>query len=200
MRLLETIRIENGTPENLLFHQKRFSDSRKILLACKIHIDLASIINAHFENKYKTGLYKYRIVYSKQIEQVDFIPYSIPSIQSLKIVTDDQIEYSYKYYNRNCIDNIFVERGDCDDILIVKNGLIADTSYANILFYNGKDWITPEKPLLKGTQRAMLLERELIHTADIRFNDMVHFEKARLINAMIRFEDEQDVEIENIIQ
>ena len=68
------------------------------------------------------------------------------------------------------------------------------------LFFNGKHWITPEKPLLQGTQRAFLLEKEIIKTANIRVEDLVNFENARLINAMIRFEDEVDIDIKNIIK
>ena len=46
----------------------------------------------------------------------------------------------------------------------------------------------------------MLLEKEMIKTADIRFYDLHHFKKVRLVNAMIRFEDELDIKIENIIK
>lgn len=47
-------------------------------------------------------------------------------------------------------------------------------------------------------QRAKLLHEEKIKTADIRVEDLKYFDKARLINAMIRFEDQLDVPVENI--
>ena len=78
------------------------------------------------------------------------------------------------------------------------NGLITDSSTANLLYYNGNQWLTPTFPLLKGTQRAKLLEQEKIQVADIRPSDLHNFKKVRLINAMLRFEDEIDVLIENI--
>ena len=115
------------------------------------------------------------------------------------MVIDDEINYSHKYHNRNHLENLFSQKGDCGDILIVKNGLITDTSFANILFYNGKEWLTPANPLLKGTQRKFLLETEKVSTADIRPSDLKYFKRARLVNAMMRFEDETGVNLSNII-
>lgn len=199
MKLLETIRFENGKFENLDFHQKRMNLSRKALFGCKISISLPEILKHHIKDKPAKGLFKCRLIYSNQIEKVELIPYSIPKINSLKMVFDDQISYAYKFLDRTSLDKLYDQKGKCDDVLIVKNGLISDTSYANIIFYNGTNWITPEKPLLNGTQRAALLEKEMINTADIRPLGLIHFEKARLINAMIRFEDKMDIMISNII-
>lgn len=200
LKLLETIRYENGEFENLNFHQKRMDVSRKKLFGYTDKISLVHDIQAWtLETGVSNfGLFKCRIVYSDQIEKIDFIPYTIPHIQSLKIVVDDQIEYDHKFLNRNQLEQLHIQKGECDDILIVKNGLITDTSFSNILFYNGKDWITPAKPLLKGTQRAKLLEQEKIKTADIRVEDLKKFKVARLINAMIGFEDKLETCIDNI--
>lgn len=141
------------------------------------------------------GLFKCRLIYSSEIEKIEFTPYSIPSIKLLKVVFDDQIEYSHKYLDRSHLDQLYGKKGKYDDILIVKDGLITDTWFANILFYDGNDWLTPLSPLLKGTQRTSLLKTGRIKTADIRPVDLKHFQKARLINAMIRLEDEVDIEI-----
>ena len=198
--LLETIRLEDGTFSLLAYHQQRMNYSRKVLLGYKSEIDLGKILLAstHEAKKEVERLYKCRIIYSEKIEQLEFVPYNLPSINSLKIIFDDQIEYGYKFNDRTRINELFEKRENCDDILIVKNGLVTDTSFANILFYNGKKWLTPAHPLLKGTQRAYLLNKELIETADIRLEDLKYFEKARLINAMIRFEDNLDISLLNI--
>ena len=234
MKLLETIRFENGSFDNLAYHQKRLNNSRKELFGRDDEIDLVSILQAgkvkknagshrsrsrfygflncrqaiafrkhiEAENENHTdlkGLVKCRIIYSKQIEKIEFIPYQLPNIQSLKIIVDDKINYDRKYLDRNHLDQLFQQKENCDDILIVKNELITDTYFANIVFYNGVDWITPAKPLLEGTQRAMLLEKRIIKTANIQLEDLRSFEKTRLINAMIRFEDELEFPINNII-
>lgn len=204
MKLLETIRFENGRFENLAYHQVRMNEARKVLSGCKDEIGLSSsgfairMQGAEDLQSSKTKLFKCRIIYSNQIEKIEFLPYTLPVIKSLKIVFSDGIDYSFKYLDRSPIEKLYRQKDTCDDILIIKNGLVTDTSYANILFFNGKKWITPAHPLLKGTQRAKLLDEEKIMEADIRQKDIAGFKKARLINAMVRFEDEMDIAIENI--
>jgi 4-amino-4-deoxychorismate lyase len=161
-------------------------------------IDLFSLLQAP-KLEISPGLFKCRIIYSQQIETIEFIPYQIPNIKSLKLVVNDSLDYSHKYLNRKLLEKLFSQKGNCDDVVIVKNGFVTDTSFANVLFFNGKNWLTPAKPLLKGTQRQFLLENEQIGTADIHPSDLKYFQKMRLVNAMIRFEDEVDVEIENIV-
>ena len=146
----------------------------------------------------EAGLLKCRIIYSDQIEKIEFVPYQIPKIQSLKIIVNDQIIYNHKYLDRDQLDHLYRQKGDCDDILIVKNGLITDTWFANILFYTGTQWITPAKPLLKGTQREHLINAGIIKPKDIAVSDFGSFTKARLVNAMIRFEDELDIDMDQI--
>ena len=213
--LLETIRIENGQPQNLPFHNARMNTARKHFWHCNETINLEAILAAHMsssgikiQRQKDTGfqskseeqkdIIKCRVIYGRTVQKIDFLPYKLPSINSLKIVADDQIVYNYKYVDRKKINELFKKRSDCDDILIIKKGLVTDSSYANVLFYNGKNWLTPTHPLLKGTQRAHLLDKELIQVADIRPEDLSKFQHARLINAMIRFEDALDINILNI--
>jgi len=153
---------------------------------------------ANLKKQKERTIFKCRITYAKHIEKIEFLPYQIPTISSLKLVINDEIDYSYKFSDRSQLNRLYEKRGDSDDILIVKHGLITDTSYANVLFYNGKEWLTPTHPLLKGTQRARLLDQEIIRVAEIRLEDLHHFKKARLINAMICFEDALDINILNI--
>ncbi len=212
MKLLETIRFENGRFENLPYHQQRMNRSRKILFEREDEIDLEKYLNdesfriANPKELIKSGLsgfairtFKCRLIYSTTIEKTEFLPYQLPEIRSLKLVADDEIEYPHKFLDRKPIEKLLEKKGGCDDILIVRNGLFTDTSFANILFFNGKEWITPAFPLLKGTRRAQLIDEEKIKTADIRIEDLKYFQKARLINAMIRFEDQVDIAIRNIL-
>ena len=71
------------------------------------------------------------------------------------------MNYDLKYFDRKIFDDL-KKNIKADDILIIKNGFITDTSIANILFFDGKKWITPKKPLLKGTVRERLLRMKLI--------------------------------------
>jgi 4-amino-4-deoxychorismate lyase len=115
------------------------------------------------------------------------------------MVVNDEIEYRHKFADRSEIHKLFEKRGNADDILIVKYGQITDTSYANIILFDGKNWLTPSKPMLQGTQRAKLLAEMKIIPASITPVNLPRFSKARLINAMIRFEDEVDLNIGSII-
>ena len=87
----------------------------------------------------------------------------------------------------------------CDDILIVMNGLITDTSLSNLVFYNGATWVTPKKPLLKGTCRERLLEEGQITECDIHVNEINRFIGCKLINAMRLPEEEEMIMISNLL-
>jgi 4-amino-4-deoxychorismate lyase len=72
--------------------------------------------------------------------------------------------------------------------LIIKNELVTDTSIANIAFFDGEKWLTPKKPLLKGTTRARLLENGEIFEADIDVHTLKNYTQVALLNAMIDFD------------
>ena len=86
------------------------------------------------------------------------------------------------------------------DILIVKKEFITDTSFSNIIFFDGDNWITPSTPLLEGTKRKELLEKNIISEQEIKFSDLKNFKKAILINAMLDFDEIAEIEIKNIFQ
>jgi len=132
----------------------------------------------------KTGLFRCRVIYSKTIENVEFLNHKYRQIDSLKLVEDNQIDYRYKFANRQHLEKLFARRGDCDDILIVKNGCITDSFTANVIFYNGHRWHTPDTPLLPGTQRAKLLKEDKISVCRITPYDLRKYQKVGLINAM----------------
>ena len=202
--LLETIRFENGKFFNLERHTTRMNRSRKMLFGITDEIDPNKISSQlrvsspEDRSISEKSHYKCRVIYAEDIETIEFVPYQLPLVRSLKIITDNTLDYSFKYLERNRLEQLYKQKDTCDDILIVKNGLITDTYFANILFYNGTKWITPAHPLLKGTQRQYLLETDQIVMADIRPEDLKHFQKARLINAMIGFEDRVEVDIRNV--
>ena len=82
------------------------------------------------------------------------------------------------------LNSLLKYKDGCDDILIIKNGLITDISFANICFYNGKNWYTPSTPLLKGTCREKLLKQNSIIEKEIGISDLDYFSHFTIINAM----------------
>jgi len=81
------------------------------------------------------------------------------------------------------------KKGSTDEILIVQNTLITDTSIANIAFFDGERWLTPKEPLLIGTTRARLLDEQKIFEQDINVADLHKFTAFALMNAMIGFDE-----------
>jgi len=179
--LLETIKIEDGEVFNLSYHQARCDESRKALFNSTDRLDLSSLIQAP-----PKGLYRCRILYDNKIHSIEYIPYMPKEIHRLKIVSSD-LEYDHKYANRNALNELLQLHTDVDDILIEKHGYLTDTSIANIAFYDGKQWFTPEKPLLKGTMRAKLLDEGFLHTRKIKKEEITDYTHVALMNAMIGF-------------
>ncbi len=189
--LLETIKIEDGEVFNLSYHQARCDESRKILFSSTNPLNLSSLIQAPFK-----GLYRCRILYDEKIHSIEYIPYTPKEIHRLKIISSN-LEYDHKYANRDTLNTLLQEQPDADDILIEKNGYITDTTIANIAFYDGEQWFTPEKPLLKGTMRAKLLNEGFLHTKKIKKEAISSYTHVALMNAMIGFKILNNFNIQN---
>ena len=145
------------------------------------------------------GIVKARVVYGeKGIEDLSYSPYAVRHVHSLALMQADTIDYTYKSAGREPLNCLFALRGACDDILIVKQGLLTDTSIANIALSDGTHWYTPAHPLLKGTKRAALLEEGILQEKDIRPEDLPSFSTVRLFNAMIDW-GELELPVRNII-
>ena len=179
--LLETIKIEDGEVSNLSYHQARCDESRKVLFDSKDILELSSLIQAPSK-----GLYRCRILYAEKIHSIEYIPYTPKEIHKLKIITSDLV-YDHKYANRDALNKLLQAQPDTDDILIEKEGYLTDTTIANIAFYDGEQWLTPEKPLLKGTMRAKLLDEGFLHTRNIKKEEITDYTHVALMNAMIGF-------------
>ena len=187
--LFETIKIDKGKVSNLAYHQARLERSRAALLNSKTSL----IISQHI-NPPKNGLWRCRVTYAEQIQSIEYIPYKEKPIRTLKVVSSD-IDYAYKYTKRDTLHHLLALHPDADDILIEKDGLLTDTSIANIAFYDGKQWFTPNKPLLEGTIRSKLLDVGFLQTKNIKKEDLSHYTQVALMNAMIGFKVLKDIKI-----
>lgn len=194
--LLETIKLQDGEFRNLFYHEQRMNHSLKMLCGIQDSFNLEEFLR-NIDRPGK-GLYKCRITYDDQSKEIEFLPYEAKTINRLRLVEHDRISYEYKYLDRKSINRLYDLRKDCDDVLIVKRGLVTDSSYANIVFRRGKRWFTPWSALLKGTMRVNLLERNKIQEEEIRVEDIRSFESFKLINAMLEF-DSPETDISGIV-
>lgn len=197
--LLETIKVRHNALQQLEFHNNRVNCSRRLLYRAIDRWDLSKIIIVPVLDYDKT--FRCRFIYSENVELIEFLPYTPRKINRLYLVTEDNLEYSFKYTNRDALEQLKKDAAaDNDaDILIVKNGLITDTSFANIVFYDGSQWFTPSPPLLSGTKRAYYLHNKRISECRISPADLHKYQKARLINAMLDLDDSGDIYIKNIL-
>ena len=188
--LFETIRIENGAPLHLKWHERRMERAGREFWPEGNPAELKNsiVVPAAFS----TGTVRCNILYGREICEIKFTPWSKRAIRSLKLVYCNSIDYHVKFLDRTPLENLLATRGDCDDILIVKDGLVTDTSMSNIIFFDGNSWVTPGKPLLKGTCRERLLHEGKIGTSDIRADELHRFIGCKLINAM-RFPEEEEM-------
>jgi len=183
IEFLETIKALDGRIENLAYHQKRYES----VLASYGVVDYKDL--GAFLSPPPKGLYRCRVVYTlDKIVEVTYHPYVKRSIKHLKAITANELDYAKKYVDRKPLNALYAKRGSCDDILIIQNALITDTSIANVAFFDGVDWFTPKQPLLAGTTRQRLLDSGFLQEADIALQSLDQFEKMALMNAMIDFD------------
>ena len=141
-----------------------------------------------------------RFLYDTEgVQKIEIVRAARRNIRSLQCVSADDFDYSHKFADRSRFD-LLNRNIQTDDILIVKNGFLTDTTYANIVFMDKSGhFFTPSTPLLAGTKRAQLLAENKIAAVDLRVNDISKFVEARLINATTDLDNSPKVLINNIL-
>lgn len=195
-RLLETIKLNNGVLENISYHNLRINTARAELFKTDTDIQLEREVTIPCE--FEKGLHRCRIVYKDIIEEIEYTPVPSRSFNKLKIIIHDRIDYHLKFEDRSLLNELFAQRGNADEIIIIKEGLVTDCTIGNLVFYDGTEWITPDKPLLNGTQRQALLDRELIIEKRIIEKELFDFQKAGIINTFFDLDHMPEIKIENI--
>ncbi|MCK9336855.1 MAG: aminotransferase class IV [Arcobacteraceae bacterium] len=179
----ETIKCKNNTIYNLDYHNHRFNTTRKEIFGNDDFIDLKDFIKVPTKE-----LLKCKVNYAHSIIDIQFDKYKKRDIKKFKLVFDDAIEYKYKSSSRDKINKLFDKKEDCDEVIIVKNNLITDTSIANIAIMYNNIWLTPKTPLLSGTTRQRYLDNGVLQMADISVEMLLVAQKIALLNAMIDFD------------
>lgn len=195
-RLFETIRIVNGVPQHLPWHALRMNLALNELW--RRHEPFSLDPFPDIAPGYSEGVVRCNIQYGPGILEITFSRYEKRPVGSLKLVECNRIDYHLKYSDRTVLKQLMDLRGECDDILIVKNGFITDTSFANIIFDDGTGWVTPAKPLLKGTCRERLLAGGELAERDIRPEDIPGYRGFKIINAMRQPGEEMRVPVSRI--
>ena len=173
----ETIKCDDYEVFNLDYHCKRISNT------IGLNINLSEYIYPP-SNK----LLKCKVIYNNDgIVDVQFNEYKKREINSFKIIHNDNINYSKKFLNRNNLNILFNQRENNDEIIIIKDKIVCDTSIANIAILYQGTWITSKSYLLAGTTRARYIENNELIEKDITLEMLKNTEKIALMNAMIDF-------------
>ena len=177
----ETMLFDGKKIRNLELHNQRANKTIKENFNKDINIDLETAL----KNPPKEPC-RIKIIYSNTVQKVEYHPLIQREWRSFKII-DSDIEYPYKYVDRSDIERLYAKREDCDEIIIVKDDLLRDSSIANIAIFNKSEWITPKLPLLKGTMRESLLKRQIILEKDVKIEHLKNAKKIALLNAIVGF-------------
>ena len=193
---LETIKINNGRRFLLDEHNRRMNYTRNRHFHEIRDIDLREIVVV--PAKYSRGLVKCRVTYGRKVEKVEYEDYIFRDPRTFKIIAAEHIEYEYKYADRTDLDALFTQKGVADDLLMIRDGLLTDSYYANIALLKDQCWYTPARPLLRGTYRSYLLANEKLVERDIPVDEIMNFEKLKIYNAMVGWTGHRSVDINEV--
>ncbi len=171
----ETIKIKNGKLQNLKYHQQRVNSTREFL-GFKNQLDLNTLPIERLNGVL-------RVDYAENILSVTYRDLKEREFREFVVVKSD-IEYGYKYANRDELDSLKVAERE---IIIVKNGLLTDTTIANIALHVEDVWLTPKTALLRGTTRERLIDSGFLKCEDLTIKDLKKSKNFAIMNALIDF-------------
>ena len=186
-QFIETMCVEQGRIINLDYHLERIKNTRKHFWNTEktVPTDQLSALAATQNCRAKL-----RFTYDKEnIYDLSCTPYNTRKIERLKLLESNDIEYRYKSVDRSEINLLKAQTEPTDEIIIIKQNRLTDTSYTNIALFDGSQWITPSTPLLKGTRRAQLLDAGRLIECEVLATDLKSFQSISLINAMMDLEE-----------
>ena len=195
-QFIESIKVEFRKVFLIDLHQKRVENTfLHFGKSCTLNLlEIFKLLNHEEE-----GLFKLRIEYDLENNfRTQMIPYFISECKDFELVVGDEIDYNYKYLNRNSL-NQLKEESSADEVLIVKHNLVTDSSYSNLIFLKDEQWFTPKSYLLNGVQRQQLLLEKRIEEIEISLDTITNFSHFKLINALNNIDDAVLYSIDQII-
>jgi 4-amino-4-deoxychorismate lyase len=195
-QFIESIKIEDQEVFLLELHQKRVN-ATFAHFGMENSIDLAKIIKDLKIDE--DGFFKLRIVYDlNRNYKTQLIPYAVAEIDSFQLVENNTYDYAFKFEDRKEFERMKT-KAKTEEIIIVKNNYITDTSYTNLLFLKDEKWYTPSTYLLNGVMRQHLLATKKIKETEITLQNIKEFTHFQLINSMNDFDDMFIYPIERIV-
>ena len=192
---IDTLKVVNGKFIHPELHLQRICQTQQEAFGNHSFFSLSEDM---IPEEKRHGMVKCRVTYDHSIRHVHFDFYHPRVIRSLKLVADNQLDYHLKYADRRGLTQLLENKGEYDEILICRDNRITDTSYSNIVLFDGENYFTPATYLLNGTKRQYLLRQGKIKEKDISIRELPRYQRLYLINAMIDIEDNISVDINRI--
>ena len=192
---VESLALDDGIFRRLEYHNHRLRQTQLHFYGECLIPPLEQVL--FLPATYNGGLWKCRVIYDREIRKVECAPYVARDIRVLHLVNSETIDYTYKLYDKSAFSELVhiaqhqaamsgKEYTVHSDILIVKNGLLTDCSYANLILVDPDgSWYTPKSPLLKGTMRSFLLETGRIKEKTLTVEDLRKSIGVMPVNAML---------------
>lgn len=189
--LFESIQIRDGIAQRLDLHEDRMDRSRKEIFGSSNRIRLGSIIDV--PEDLLEGIVKCKVIYGETIGRIAFERY-VPRkhVGSVIVEFNEPLDYQCKYTRRDLFDRL-EQLHPGKAVILSINGLITDATYANLAFFDGERWLTPESYLLNGVMRQWLLGRRMIEEAEISLANLPRYQSVKLINAMLEWEESPEI-------
>ena len=184
--LFETIKFINGEFFNLEYHQDRVDRAFKEFFKSNKKIDLKSELKKLKFNYKANQIYRIKVIYDiSGVKEIEYFEYKQKTISTIKLVEMPNINYRYKYLNRDFLNSL--NALEADEFIIMQDGFLKDTTIANIALYNEKlqEWHTPKEPLLFGTTLKRYLSKNRLKSVDIHYQNLKDYSKIAFLNAMV---------------
>lgn len=188
-RFIETILFKNNNMPLIKWHEQRFAQTQIATWGETIYPSLEKIIRSKEIDLDKDVSYKCRVLYDSKNTDIQFSVYQQRTINSLVLKNGNDIDYHLKYEDRQQLNALVKDLQQGEEVLIVRNNLLTETSFTNIALWNGTQWHTPKIPLLRGVQRSKLIEDKIIIEKNISIQQLSLYQKICLFNALVDWDN-----------
>lgn len=133
--------------------------------------------------------YKLKLYYNESNFMYSLKRYHRTLIKLFRFKNIGPYDYQFKWTDRRMINELANSSKEDQETIFLNEGYLTDSSLANIILSDGRLWWTPEKPLLCGTMRAVLLKENKIQCKSIHYSELSSYESFKLINALNSFDE-----------
>jgi 4-amino-4-deoxychorismate lyase len=187
-KFIETGRVENGSIFHLNFHLERIK--RTLFYHSPTPVEDWGRVKKRFREiggeVPGRGIWRFRVTYGRAVEKVEFFPITPRKFRKFVVVELD-IDYPFKFADRRELEELKMEFPCGDEVIVVKNGVVTDTTISNLAFWDGEKWQTPATPLLEGTTLTRLTQKGILHPTSIYPEELHTFPAIALLNGVLGF-------------